>query len=251
MSHVLTQPTPLLDYRTDAIQSLIKERGWLDLAPFDRIGAAYDFVREEILFGYNVGDALPASKILSDGFGQCNTKSMLLMALLRGLGIPCRFHGFTIKKSLQRGIVPELIYPIAPQDIIHSWVEIEFEGRWLQLEGFILDSAVVESLQRQFPERSALCAYGAGTDNLQNPGLSWEGTSTFVQSTGINQDFGLYDAPDDFYASHRQLTGLKGFIYRHFVRRWMNRRVHGIRKGKVPRIGGRDRSRAATEVAQQ
>lgn len=249
MSHVLTQPTPLLDYHSEAIQTLIEERGWLDLTPFARIGAAYDFVREEILFGYNAGDALPASKVLADGFGQCNTKSTLLMALLRGLGIPCRFHGLAIKKILQRGIVPELIYPITPQNIIHSWVEIEFEGRWVQLEGFILDNAVIESLQRRFPERSALCAYGAGTQRLQDPGLQWEGQSTYVQSTGINQDFGLYDAPDDFYARHRQLTGLRGFIYRHFVRHWMNRRVHGIRNGKVPSIGGRDRSRAATGVA--
>lgn len=86
----------------------------------DRIGASYEFVRNNILFGYNADDALPASRLLADGYGQCNTKAVPLMALLSALEIPCRFHGCTIDKGLQRGVVPELIYPLAPRNIIHS-----------------------------------------------------------------------------------------------------------------------------------
>ena len=37
---------------------------------------------------------------MADGTGQCNTKSTLLMALLRAVGIPWRFHGFAISKPL-------------------------------------------------------------------------------------------------------------------------------------------------------
>ena len=120
MSHDHLSETPLLNYSDPSIQALVETRGWAKLAPTRRIGAAYDFVRNEILFGYNADDALPASGVLADGYGQCNTKGTLLMALLRALDIPCRFHGFTIDKALQRGVVPELIYPIAPRNIIHS-----------------------------------------------------------------------------------------------------------------------------------
>ena len=43
-------------------------------------------------------------KVLADGYGQCNTKGTLFMALLRACNIPCRVHGFTIdKKIAERG----------------------------------------------------------------------------------------------------------------------------------------------------
>ena len=126
------------------------------------------------------------------------------------LGIPCRFHGFTIDKRLQRGVVPELVYPLAPANIIHSWVEIQHEGQWLELEGFILDAPVLAALQGAFPDRNSLCAYGAGTNCLQNPDVAWRGASTYIQKTGINHDFGTFDDPDAFYENHRQLSGVKG-----------------------------------------
>ena len=230
--------TPLLDFASPDIQGLIAARGWTDLPPSKRIGAVYDFVRNDIMFGYNADDALPASRVLADGYGQCNTKGTLLMALLRGVGIPCRFHGFTIDKSLQRGVVPELVYPLAPRNILHSWVEVLHESEWIDLEGFILDDGILAALRNHFPGRSSLCAYGAGTDCLQTPGVEWTGASTYIQKTGINHDFGVFAAPDEFYAEHRQLTGLRGLLYRWIVRHWMNRRVAAIREGRVPTIPG-------------
>ena len=84
--------TALLDYNNPEIQALIKNKGWMTLNPYQRIGQIYDFVRDDIQFGYNEDDTLPASKVLADGIGQCNTKATLFMALLRASGIACRFH---------------------------------------------------------------------------------------------------------------------------------------------------------------
>ena len=240
MSQKYLAETPILDFQSGAIQALIAERGWASLDTIARIGAAYDFVRNDILFGYNSDDALPATRVLADGYGQCNTKGTLLMALLRALDIPCRFHGFTIDKGLQRGVVPELIYPIAPRNIIHSWVEVLIDGKWINLEGFILDQGVLGALQEAFPDRTSLCAYGAGTDCLQAPRVEWSGQSTYIQKTGINHDFGVFDSPDDFYKEHRQLSGVRGLLYRLVIRHWMNRRVARIRQGHVPTIPGGD-----------
>ena len=75
----------MINYRADSIQKLVKSRRWEELDEFDRIGAVYDFVRNEILFGYNRSDLLTAAEVLSDGYGQCNTKGTLLMALLRAV----------------------------------------------------------------------------------------------------------------------------------------------------------------------
>ena len=73
----------MLDYSNLSIQELIESRGWKEIEDFERIKSIYNFVRDEILFGYNIDDDISASKVLSDGYGQCNTKGTLFMALLR------------------------------------------------------------------------------------------------------------------------------------------------------------------------
>lgn len=230
----LLAPSPLLDLQHPAIQELIRQRGWLTLSTGQRIGAAYEFVRNEIRFGYNRRDEIPASAVLSEGLGQCNTKAILLMALLRALGQRCRLHGFTIDKDLQRGAVPPWIWPLTPQRIVHSWVEVELDGQRLELEGFILDQAYLAALQQRFPQQQRFCGYGAATPNLQNPDVAWSGRSTYIQREGIAEDFGCYDSPDEFFARHRQALGpLRQGLYEHFIRHRMNARVAALRQGSA------------------
>jgi len=226
----LTAETTLLNYKHNDIQKLVKGRNWPSLKTYDRIGAVYDYVRNEVKFGYNRKDEISASKVLADGYGQCNTKGTLLMALFRAVGIPCRLHGFTIEKALQSGVVPPGIMPITPANILHSWVEIYYEDKWINLEGFILDDDYLRALQAKFPNKSSLCTLGAGTDNLQNPDVLWTGVDTYIQKTGINQDLGTFDSPDAFYATRRQELGwFKTMLYQNIIRHWMNRRVARLR----------------------
>ena len=229
----LTRSTPLLDFNHPSIQRLIAERHWRDFDTYQRIGAIYNFVRDEIAFGFNACDELPASQVLADGYGQCNTKVTLLMALLRGAGIPCRFHGFTIDKALQKGAITGLVYHLAPKSIIHSWAEMWFDGKWINLEGFILDRTYLSALQRKFAShKGAFCGYGAATPDLQCPPVDWGGTSTYIQKDGINHDFGTFNTPDEFYRQHgMNLSGVMHWLFRNLVRHWMNRTVRGIRSG--------------------
>lgn len=226
--------TALLDYPHPRLQALVRERGWAALPEYARIGAIYDFVRNDIRFGYNEGDTLPASRVLADGMGQCNTKATLFMALLRGTGIACRFHGFTIDKALQKGAITGLAWWLAPRNIIHSWVEVYTQGRWLNLEGFILDDEYLGALQRRFAGATRFCGYGAATPDLQAPQVKWRGMDTYIQKDGINHDLGVFTNPDDFYARHGgNLHGIKRWLYRHVIRHGMNRNVARIRAGKA------------------
>ena len=136
---ILLQETKMLDYSSPQILDLIRERRWNELDDFNKIKQIYNYVRDEIKFGYNIDDSVSASKVLKDGYGQCNTKGTLFMALLRGVGIPCRVHGFTIDKKLQKGAMTGFVYANAPMNIFHSWVEVLYLDNWYELEAFILD----------------------------------------------------------------------------------------------------------------
>ncbi len=223
--------TALLDFDHPAIERLLTERGLRHLGLSERVGAAYAFVRDEIRFGYNVGDLIPASRVLQDGYGQCNTKATLLMALLRGLGVPSRLHGATIHKRLQKGVVDGLFYALAPTSIIHSWPEALIGSRWVALEGVILDKPYLTGLRAFLAQQGgALIGYGVGTDDLAAPPIDWCGDDTAIQMTGVNQDFGTFADPDGFYAAHGgNLSGVRGWLFRHWIRHTMNRRVSSIR----------------------
>ena len=233
--HNHLQSTHLLDLEHPRVQALLARQHWSSLEPSARAAAIYDYVRDEVAFGYNASDDIPASEVLDDGYGQCNTKTTLLMALLRGSGIPTRFHGATIHKRLQRGVVTGLLYRLAPRDIIHSWAEVLVDGRWVGLEGVILDMRYLDGVRARFPCTSgAFLGYAVGTDDLADPPVRWTGSDTYVQATGVNQDFGVYDDPDSFYRLHGgNLRGLRAWLFRHRVRPAMNRRVATIRGSVV------------------
>ncbi|MDE7299036.1 MAG: transglutaminase family protein [Lachnospiraceae bacterium] len=224
--------TAMLDYSNAAIQELVRSRGWKELEPFECIRAIYNYVRDEILFGYNVDDGIPASKVLSDGYGQCNTKGTLFMALLRACALPCRVHGFTIDKKLQKGAMTGIVYKSAPRNVFHSWVEVLLEGKWYELEAFILDKGYLEKLQKRYSHcTGAFCGYGVAVKDFQHPVIDFDRNHTYIQSEGINRGFGVYDCPDDLLKEHHQeMSVVKAFAYRNLGRHLMNRNVKRIRE---------------------
>ena len=229
------EKTPILDFDHPSINRLIQSRGWDKLDDYGKIGAAYGFVKDELAFGYNSRDDLPASLVLRDGYGQCNTKGSLLMALLRRLELPCRFHGFTIDNALQKGAIPGYIFWMAPKYIIHSWVEVFFNTRWVNLEGFIIDNDYLHSVQQRFPEtRGAFCGYGLATTCLADPQVEWNGRDTYIQKEGIHDDFGVFPDPDTFYREHgTNLSGVKKLLFTLVIRHLMNLNVRLFRRNST------------------
>lgn len=226
------QETKMLDYSDERIQQLIRKRNWKCLSEFECVKAIYNFVRDEILFGYNIDDCIPASKVLEDGYGQCNTKGTLFMALLRACNIPCRVHGFTIDKELQKGAMTGIVYKNAPQNVLHSWVEVYFENKWYELEGVILDRKYLSNLQERHGDcTGAFCGYGVAVKDFHNPMIDFDRNNTYIQSEGINQDFGVFYSPDELLEEHHQeISAIKAFAYKNLGRHLMNRNVKRIRK---------------------
>ncbi len=226
--------TKILNFSNPDIDELIQNRNWQVLSEYEKIGSIYHFVQNDIALGYNESDEIPASAVLKDGYGQCNTKGSLLMALLRSVGIPCRIHGFTIDKKLQKGVITGITYLLAPQNIIHSWVEVNYQEKWLNLEGLILDKKYLSNLQYIFPDvEGSFCGYGVATSDFRNPQIDWNGTDTYIQKDAINHDFGVFADPDSFYKEHgSNLSGIKAILYKYVLRKLINANVSRIRFAK-------------------
>ena len=224
--------THMLDYSHPAIQKLIHDKHWNEINKFERIQAIYNYVRDDILFGYNSDAHIPASKVLSDGFGQCNTKGTLFMALLRACDIPCRIHGFTIDKKLQKGAMTFIMYCSAPAHIFHSWIEVYLENQWYELEGFILDKEYLKKLQKRYAKcNGPFCGYGVAVKDVKNPIIDFNRNNTYIQSEGITQDFGIYDCPDTLLKEHHQeMSLIKSLAYKYIGRHLMNYNVKKIRR---------------------
>lgn len=231
MSTQYTARSVMLNFQHPSIQQLIHQHGWQDLTRTQAVREIYYFVRDEIKFGYNRHDRIEASEVLRDGYGQCNTKSTLFMALLRALDVPCRLHGFTIYNALQRGAIPNYLMPLAPQRILHSWVEVLLDDDWIDVEGFIIDQAFLTQVQRAYPNRKSFSGYGVAVPCLQNPANEFDNGNTYIQAEGIADDFGRFDSPDVFYAQYgSNLRGLKKWAFRYLFRHLMNRNLEHIRQ---------------------
>jgi transglutaminase-like putative cysteine protease len=233
-------PTPILDYDSLSIQAVLSELKAAGDSREQRI-TAYFFVRDRILFGYNPGrDSIPASQVLWDGIGHCNTKSTLLGALLRGLGVPCRFHFFWIDKKVQQGVFPGHIYKHHIKDgVLHAWVEAFTGERWSILEGVILDQKYLNSARKNFHGAKKFEGWGISCPDLSTVSTAWDGKSdTFIQKDSIVKDYGVFDTPDDYYDKHGDnLSGMnpiKRFTYRYLISKMLTHRVERFRQGKMP-----------------
>ncbi|WP_418427991.1 transglutaminase-like domain-containing protein [Blautia hydrogenotrophica] len=224
----------MLDFSTPNIQKLISNRHWKGVEVYNRIKQIYNFVRDEILFGYNVDDSIPASRVLAEGYRQCNTKGTLFMALLRGVDVPCRMHGFTIDKKLQKGTMTDIVYKKAPKNIFHSWVEVYLDGVWYELEAFILDKKYLSQIQNiNSTRKGTFWGYGVAVKDLRNRVIDFSINNTYIQSEGINHDFGIYDCPDDLLQEHHQeISIFEAFLYRNLGRHLMNYNIKKIRNAK-------------------
>lgn len=232
MNQEYLEETEMLNYNAPQLKAFVLKNKWSELDNFHKIKSIYEFVQNEILFGYNSSDTLSAVQVFNDGIGQCNTKATLLMALLRAVNIPCRLHAFHVTKDFQRGATTKLISMLAPKYILHTWVEVFYQDKWIALEGVITDKKYLSAVQRRFSNQSGLFKkYAIATNDLKNPSIDWNGNDTFIQKEAIVYDYGIFSSPDIFFQTHTQQTSkIKNFMYSHLGRKIMTRNVSKIRE---------------------
>ena len=232
------QATRLVDVHSPAVRETAARLVQGISTPREAAISIYNFCRDEIKFGYNRRDDIPASEILCQGYGQCNTKSVLLVALLRAASIPARFHLAQVDKAVQWGVMPPLAYRFAPDRVTHSWVEAHPEGRWIVLEGVIMDKPYFLAARRLLLESGRSMGYAIGLPPEVLAGcadgscIDWDGVSDVTcQMTAVVADFGPATGAEEFYRQH-SVTGLRGLLYERHTSQEMTARAERIRRGE-------------------
>ncbi len=197
--------------------------------------AAHDFVKA-LPFGC-VPDysALTASEVLNQRHGDCFTKGMLFVALLRALQVPARLRFVSLPVSFLRGIVePE------ESTIMHAMAEVLIDDHWFVTDSYVPDALLSAGARRKLLAEGRRMGYGIHINGSEK----WDGMSDasaqccLADETSLPVvDWGIADDPESFYAdeSHSELR--RNFVTRlkwRLASPMVNKRVAAVRASVLP-----------------
>jgi len=199
---------------------------------YDMVNAIFHYVRDNIKFAFpKEGDFVKASKTINYGYGQCNTKTTLFLALCKAVGISARIHFSLIQKEIQKGLFTSLAFWLMPKELSHSWIEIEVKGKWIKIDSYINDAQFYKGAKNKLEEKGWTVGYSvARSKNGSNIDLDFD-NKKFIQMDAVTEDHGIYDEPMDYYNSSKyknRPNKIKLFVYRLLVRS-INKKVEEIR----------------------
>ncbi|WGH78445.1 transglutaminase-like domain-containing protein [Jannaschia ovalis] len=222
----------LADFETSTVRERAASLTRGAVTAREKLERLFPFVRDDIAFGFPPGgDLVAASETLRLGYGQCNTKATLLLALCKTCGIPARIHFSLIRKDIQKGFFTGLAYRLLPEELSHSWIEVELEGRWRRIDTFINDLPLFHAAKRALRSRGWQTGYSLALgDGEASADLNLD-HEAFQQMDAVTRDNGTWDDPADYYASphYRNRPGLLRLMaYRLMIGR-INKRVRALR----------------------
>ena len=232
-SDALRTRAPLADHEHPVVAAKATELTANESTTRGKLERIFSYVRDDISFAFPPeGDLVSASSTIQKQHGQCNTKSTLFLALCKAAGIPARVHFSTISREIQRGPFRGVLYRLLPEQISHSWIEVELDGRWRRIDSFINDLAFHEGAVAEIGRRGWDTGYSvtrAGGEPCAELSLDDE---RFTQMAVVADDHGVWDDPIDYFASgnyRNRPSRLKLLVYRWAIR-GANRRVAAVRR---------------------
>jgi len=185
----------------------------------DKLECLFLFVRDRIRFGFPTRwsgwDRVTASRVIESGFGYCNTKASLMVALCRACGISARVHYGSINADIMRGIFPSFAFPFLPNSGPHSWTEVEVEGSWKPIDSYINDEALFEASRARLEESRRSMGYSLAPIDGQCSCEFNFGEKGFVHMGAVVEDHGVWDDASQFFATeqYRTFNPFQQFLY--------------------------------------
>ncbi len=155
------------DFDSDAIQALIEPYRDARLSDKERAIALYERVRDGWIYNpYHISfskENYRASNLVKSESGNCVEKSIILIAALRGLGIPARIHLGKVKNHIA---VERLTEKFGSNELTpHGMVNVFLNGKWLKcspaFNSTLCEKLHVEPLDFDGENNSFLQAYNS------------------------------------------------------------------------------------------
>ncbi len=191
--------TPLLQFDHPKIRLLAKRLTQLKGGQREKALACFAHVRS-LPFGC-IADSTGTSAlaVLRHGKGDCHSKSTLLVALLRALGIPARMRFVTLKADFLYGIIDT-----GGQPLEHAYVEVLLDGAWQAVDSHVVDVRLAVAAKSRLAMEGRSLGYGMHVFGA----TTWDGYNNSFGQFHANDpaslplhDWGVFDDPYQFYSS--------------------------------------------------
>jgi transglutaminase-like putative cysteine protease len=174
-----------------------------------------------------------ASDVIRIGYGDCHTKGVLFVALLRAVRVPARLRFVTLPTRFLNGLIDT-----GSQTMTHAIAEVYLDTRWYQTDTYVVDAALSRAARELLQAENTQQGYGVhlqgdrdwnGLDDAHAQSCAHDASSLPVVDWGVAHD------PAHFYADathaalrHSFTARMKWMVGAHIV----NRKVEQIRHGK-------------------
>jgi hypothetical protein len=226
--------THQLDVMSPKLRTKVLSLTQLKVTDQEKAVAIYDFVKAMPFACVADYSILTASDVLKMGRGDCFTKGMLFVAMLRAAQIPARLRFASLSTHFLRGIIEP-----GEASIVHAMAEVRIHEEWWVVDSYVPDMVLQQMARTQLMTQGLRLGCGIHI----NGDIHWDGASHASSQCSATDpdslpvvDWGFADDPESFYAqaSHSDLrrnfaTRLKWRLAAPMV----NKRVAAIRKGLV------------------
>ena len=221
----------LADYQDPIVRETATRLIFGEKTTRDKLHRIFDYVRDDIVFAFpKEGDLVKASETVQRGFGQCNTKATLFLALCKAVEIPARIHFSLISRDIQRGFFTGIAYWVMPKEISHSWIEVEVDGQWRRIDTFINDLPLFNAAIAELEERGGSVGYSVAIGKEKPSAELNLDKEAFQQMAAVTKDHGVWDEPADYFSSNRYKNRPGAF------KLWLYRQMIGSINNRVKRL---------------
>ena len=129
------KPTEFIDSDSPEVRAFAQEAIGGVTAPREKAIRLFYAVRDGIYYDpYRIEasrSAFKASTILRQGYGYCVTKAVVLAAVLRAEGIPCKLHFADVRNHLSTERLKKMMQ--TDTFYYHGYNDIWLDGRWIKV----------------------------------------------------------------------------------------------------------------------
>lgn len=160
--------TPALQIEHPSLRLHTKKLTQLKLHAQDKAVACFQYLRTMPFKTVSDPTRFTAPQVLRCGYGDCHTKSMLFVAMMRALRIPARTRIVTLRPDFLFGLLDT-----GGKAVSHAISEIHLHNRWIGVDAYCIDLKLGLAARTRLLREGIRLGYGVHVAGQ----IAWDGAS--------------------------------------------------------------------------